>query len=50
MAMALTGQGAWRLGPSQAGIVHAHNAYCYRCPFGLTYPTATCAARRTWKS
>src|SRR6266513_1736265 len=38
MAMSLTGQGAWRLGPSQAGIVHAHNAYCYRCPFGLTYP------------
>ncbi|HEY1240804.1 MAG TPA: aspartate aminotransferase family protein [Bryobacteraceae bacterium] len=39
MAMALTGQGSWRLGPSQAGIVHAHNAYCYRCPFGLTYPS-----------
>ena len=38
MAMTLTGQGAWRLGPPQAGIVHAHNAYCYRCPFGLTYP------------
>jgi 4-aminobutyrate aminotransferase len=19
--------------------VHAHNAYCYRCPFGLTYPS-----------
>src|SRR5580658_3870722 len=38
-AMTLTGQGAWRLGPSQAGIVHAHNAYCYRCPFGLTYPS-----------
>jgi len=38
MAMALTGQGGWRLGPPQAGIVHAHNAYCYRCPFGLTYP------------
>jgi 4-aminobutyrate aminotransferase len=38
MAMSLTGQGAWRLGPPQAGIVHAHNAYCYRCPFGLTYP------------
>ena len=37
-AMALTGQGAWRLGPPQAGVVHAHNAYCYRCPFGLTYP------------
>ena len=39
MAMTLTGQGSWRLGPSQAGIVHAHNAYCYRCPFGLTYPS-----------
>ena len=38
MAMTLTGQGSWRLGPSQAGVVHAHNAYCYRCPFGLTYP------------
>src|SRR5450432_316770 len=38
MAMGLTGQGAWKLGPTQAGIVHAHNAYCYRCPFGLTYP------------
>jgi 4-aminobutyrate aminotransferase len=38
MAMTLTGQGAWRLGPAQAGVVHAHNAYCYRCPFGLTYP------------
>jgi 4-aminobutyrate aminotransferase len=38
MAMTLTGQGTWRLGPSQAGVLHAHNAYCYRCPFGLTYP------------
>jgi len=39
MAMTLTGQGSWRMGPSQAGIVHAHNAYCYRCPFGLEYPS-----------
>ena len=38
LGMTLTGQSPWRLGPSQAGIVHAHNAYCYRCPFGLTYP------------
>ena len=38
MAMTLSGQGAWRLGPAQPGIVHAHNAYCYRCPLGLTYP------------
>lgn len=39
MAMALTGQGAWKLGPPQPGIVHSANAYCYRCPFGLTYPS-----------
>ena len=37
-AMTITGQSSWRLGPAQAGVVHAHNAYCYRCPFGLTYP------------
>src|ERR1700733_2556923 len=38
-AMTLSGQAAWRVGSAQAGIVHAHNAYCYRCPFGLTYPS-----------
>ena len=39
LGMTLSGQSAWRLGGvSQPGIVHAHNAYCYRCPFGLTYP------------
>lgn len=39
MALTLTAQASWRVGLSpQAGIVHAHNAYCYRCPFGLTYP------------
>lgn len=45
VAMGITGQGAWKLGPPQAGIVHAHNAYCYRCPLGLTYPSceAQCA-------
>jgi 4-aminobutyrate aminotransferase len=37
--MALTGQSQWKLGPPQAGIVHAANAYCYRCPFGLEYPS-----------
>ena len=38
--MSLTANSAWRLGPPlQAGIVYAHNAYCYRCPFGLTYPS-----------
>src|SRR6267378_2761518 len=39
LAMTLTAHSNWRLGGvPQAGIVHAHNAYCYRCPFGLTYP------------
>jgi 4-aminobutyrate aminotransferase-like enzyme len=40
LAMGLTAQSAWRLGPAtQAGIVHAVNAYCYRCPYGLSYPS-----------
>ncbi len=38
-AMTLTGQSPWRLGPPEAGVVHAVNAYCYRCPFGLEYPS-----------
>jgi 4-aminobutyrate aminotransferase-like enzyme len=45
-AMALTGNAAWRLGAPQAGIVHAHNAYCYRCPWGLTYPSCGVACAR----
>jgi 4-aminobutyrate aminotransferase-like enzyme len=40
LAMTLTAQSNWRMGGApQPGIVHAHNAYCYRCPFGLTYPS-----------
>jgi 4-aminobutyrate aminotransferase len=40
LAMGLTAQSNWRLGPvTQAGIVHAVNAYCYRCPYGLSYPS-----------
>jgi 4-aminobutyrate aminotransferase len=39
LMMTLTAHGTWRLGGvPQPGVVHAHNAYCYRCPFGLTYP------------
>ena len=37
--MTLTGQATWRLGPPQGGVSHAVNAYCYRCPYGLTYPS-----------
>ena len=36
-------RGGWAR--SQAGIVHAHNAYCYRCPFGLTYPSCEVRVR-----
>src|SRR5438477_6231929 len=39
LAMTLTAHSSWRLGGvPQPGIVYAHNAYCYRCPFGLSYP------------
>lgn len=38
-AMAANGISTWKYGNlPQAGIVHALNAYCYRCPFGLRYP------------
>jgi 4-aminobutyrate aminotransferase len=40
LAMSATGQGVWRLGGApEPGFVHALNAYCYRCPLGLTYPS-----------
>lgn len=39
LTMGLTAHNTWKLGPPQSGIVHAHNAYCYRCPFGLKYPS-----------
>jgi 4-aminobutyrate aminotransferase len=39
LTMGITGHAPWKLGLSQPGIVHAHNAYCYRCPFGLEYPS-----------
>ncbi|MEX2262465.1 MAG: aspartate aminotransferase family protein [Bryobacteraceae bacterium] len=39
LAMTLSGSAGWRLGGvPQPGVVYAHNAYCYRCPFGLAYP------------
>lgn len=40
LAMSLTAHAPWRHGPTAIpGIKHAHSAYCYRCPFGLTYPS-----------
>lgn len=40
LAQSLTGHGAWRrsLRAPDAGVVHAMNPYCYRCPLGKTYP------------
>ena len=39
LAMSLTANYAWRQGgPGLSGIVHAHAAYCYRCPFEKSYP------------
>lgn len=47
---ASTGQSAWR-GPAAGatGFLHAHNAYCYRCPFGKTYPSCDLACARDLK-
>jgi 4-aminobutyrate aminotransferase-like enzyme len=40
LMMAASGQASWRLGGAPVpGFVHALNAYCYRCPLGLTYPS-----------
>ncbi|MCH9679941.1 MAG: aspartate aminotransferase family protein [Deltaproteobacteria bacterium] len=40
VAMAVTAHSNWRpLPASVPGIVHGHPAYCYRCPFGLEYPS-----------
>jgi alanine-glyoxylate transaminase / (R)-3-amino-2-methylpropionate-pyruvate transaminase len=40
LSMDLTGHSKYRLIPSQIpGIKHAHAPYCYRCPFGLEYPS-----------
>jgi 4-aminobutyrate aminotransferase/(S)-3-amino-2-methylpropionate transaminase len=39
LGMSLTGLRMWRTDPNPAGgISFAPNAYCYRCPFRLTYP------------
>ena len=46
-AMSVTGQSACRLGGVSApSVIHAHNAYCYRCPFHLTYPNCDLACAR----
>ena len=40
LAKSLTGIHTWRkAGVIPYGIVHAPGPYCYRCPYGLTYPS-----------
>ena len=40
LTKSLTGLGTWRkAGIVSSGIVHAPGPYCYRCPYGLTYPS-----------
>lgn len=40
LTKSLTGLHTWRkAGVVPFGIVHAPGPYCYRCPFGLTYPS-----------
>ncbi|MGH9558564.1 MAG: aspartate aminotransferase family protein [Bryobacteraceae bacterium] len=47
MTMAATGLSSWRLGgAAPAGFVHTMNAYCYRCPLGLTYPSCNIRCAR----
>jgi 4-aminobutyrate aminotransferase len=44
LAQSITGQNTWRKSlPGAAGIVHAMNPYCYRCPLGKTYPSCDVA-------
>ncbi|MEM6750949.1 MAG: aspartate aminotransferase family protein [Planctomycetota bacterium] len=38
--MGMTAHGTWRFPTNQvAGIHHTQAGYCYRCPFGLKYPS-----------
>jgi 4-aminobutyrate aminotransferase-like enzyme len=40
LSLALTAHAGWRLvAPQVAGVTHAAAPYCYRCPFGLEYPS-----------
>jgi 4-aminobutyrate aminotransferase-like enzyme len=40
LAQSLVGHAKYRVVPTQvAGVKHAQPPYCYRCPFGLKYPS-----------
>jgi 4-aminobutyrate aminotransferase-like enzyme len=47
LTQSLTGQNTWRKSlPASLGVVHAMNAYCYRCPLGKTYPECEVACAK----
>ena len=48
LAQGLTGHNTWRksLPVPAPGVVHALNAYCYRCPLGKTYPSCEVACAK----
>lgn len=52
LAQSLTGHNTWRrsLPVASQGIVHAMNAYCYRCPLGKTYPSCEVACAKDLES
>ena len=40
LTKSMTGMSAWRkAGLAPQAVVHAPGPYCYRCPYGLTYPS-----------
>ena len=52
LAQSLTGHSTWRksLPAANHGVVHAMNAYCYRCPLGKTYPSCEVACAKDVES
>ena len=39
-AMSLTAHGTWKFqSNSRSHVLHTHPGYCYRCPYGLEYPS-----------
>ncbi|HTD21503.1 MAG TPA: aspartate aminotransferase family protein [Terriglobales bacterium] len=48
LAQGLTAHNTWRksLPVPAPGVVHALNAYCYRCPLGKTYPSCEVACAK----
>ncbi len=38
--MGITAHGSWKFKSNpQQNVLHTHAGYCYRCPYGLTYPS-----------